>query len=79
MGSLKLPASGSVYFDANAMIYSVEKIQPYLKAPDAIHAATALDVGAALFITNDSGFRRVSGLPVVVLSELLPERQKHRC
>lgn len=148
MGSLNLPASGKVYFDANAMIYSVEKVQPYLdllqgawdaaesgqieiisseislhevlvkplrdgdsllenvyrelllaseevrlipielstveraaqtrartglKAPDAIHAATALDASAALFITNDPGFRRVADLPVVVLSELLAE------
>lgn len=149
MGSLKLPASGRVYFDANAVIYSVEKIQPYLgllqdvwdaaesgqivivssellllevlvkplrdadallqgiyrelllesdevelipmqlpiiehatriraaanlKAPDAIHAATALETSASLFITNDPGFTRVAALPVVVLSELLAGR-----
>jgi predicted nucleic acid-binding protein len=41
-----------------------------LKTPDAIHAATALRAGAALFITNDSAFRRVPGLAVVVLSDL---------
>ncbi len=29
MGSLTLPASGTVYVDANAIIYSVEKIEPY--------------------------------------------------
>ena len=29
MGSLTIPASGSVYFDADALIYSVEKIAPY--------------------------------------------------
>lgn len=29
MGSLTLPESGIVYVDANAVIYSVEKIEPY--------------------------------------------------
>ena len=147
MGPLKLPPSGSIYFDANAMIYSVEKIEPYLdvlqeawdaaesgrieivsseillletlvrplrdaddllesvyrdlllasgevrlfpvelttidraariradaglKTPDAIHAATALEAGVRLFVTNDPGFRRVDGLPLAVLSEFVP-------
>ena len=42
-----------------------------LKTPDAIHAATALSVNCTQFITNDKGFRNVSGLPVIVLSEVL--------
>ena len=29
MGQLMLPSSGSVYVDANVVIYSVEKIDPY--------------------------------------------------
>ena len=29
MGPLKLPSSGTVYVDANCVIYSVEKIEPY--------------------------------------------------
>ncbi len=29
MGSLILPPSGSVYLDANSVIYAVEKIEPY--------------------------------------------------
>ncbi|MGH2593274.1 MAG: type II toxin-antitoxin system VapC family toxin [Anaerolineae bacterium] len=41
-----------------------------LKTPDAIHAATALSQGCALFVTNDPAFRRVLGLPAAVLSEL---------
>lgn len=41
-----------------------------LKTPDAIHAATALRYGCALFITNDTGFRRVPGLPLVLLDEV---------
>jgi predicted nucleic acid-binding protein len=42
-----------------------------LKTPDAIHAATALEAGAALVLTNDSSFRRVPGLAVTVLADLL--------
>ena len=145
MGPLTLPAAGSVYIDANAIIYSVERIEPYrellapmweeagagrftltsselvvletlikplregnvrletlfrsifaaaemelipatlatwedaariraatgLKTSDALHAATALGVGCALFITNDTDFRRVQGLPIVVLDDLV--------
>ena len=145
MGSLTLPTGGSVYVDANAIIYSVERIEPYreLLAPmwqearagrftiasselvvletlikplregnarlemlfrsifaaaetqlvpatlaiwedaariraetglatsDALHAATALSIGCTLFISNDTDFRRVDGLPVVVLDDLV--------
>ena len=145
MGALTIPAAGFVYFDANSVIYSVEKhpiywplLQPLwqaakgktieivsseltlmetlvgplrsgdtalatayeqlfhqaqtrllpitqpilrgaaqlraatkLKNPDAIHAATALNAGCALFVTNDFGFRSVSALPLVILSDLL--------
>ena len=42
-----------------------------LKTPDALHAATALSTGCALFITNDTDFRRVEGLPIVVLDDLI--------
>jgi predicted nucleic acid-binding protein len=42
-----------------------------LKTPDTLHAATALEAGCALFVTNDGAFRRVTGLNVVVLHELL--------
>ena len=47
-----------------------------LKTPDALHAATALRAGCALFITNDTDFRRVQGLPVVVLDDLLAEESQ---
>ena len=43
-----------------------------LKAPDAIHAATALLNGCVLFVTNDSTFRRLSELTVMLLSEMVP-------
>lgn len=42
-----------------------------LKTPDAIHAATALGEGCAHFVTNDAAFRRVPGLNVTVLRDLL--------
>jgi predicted nucleic acid-binding protein len=42
-----------------------------LKTPDAIHAATALIEGCTLFVTNDTLFRRVPGLNVTVLRDLL--------
>ena len=145
MGTLTLPPSGSVYVDANAIVYRVELVQPYLavtiplwnalrageqqvvtselsllevlvkpvqlgdtrlqnvfrrilyntrnfdclpitrsvleiaadlrattrlKTPDAIHAATALDAGCALFVTNDPAFRHVPRLNVALLSEV---------
>ena len=38
---------------------------------DALHAATATQAGCALFITNDADFRRVQGLPIVILDDLI--------
>ena len=150
MGLLILPTGGSVYIDANAIIYSVERIEPYrellapmwqeagagrfalasselvvletlikplregnarlemlfrsifaaaemdlipatlaiwedaariraatgLKTSDALHAATALQAECTLFVTNDGDFRRVQGLPVAVLDDLLVEESQ---
>jgi predicted nucleic acid-binding protein len=42
-----------------------------MKTPDALHAATALATACELFVTNDSGFRRIQGLPVAVLQDLV--------
>lgn len=41
MGRLIVPASGSVYLDANCVIYTVEKIQPYAALLDPIWQAAA--------------------------------------
>jgi len=147
VGNLILPSSGYVYVDANAVIYSVEKIDPYwtllqslwyaaqrgqfivisselimletlvkplkevdtaletcfrefltaskevqlipitlpilehaaslrarmgLKAPDAIHAATALTKRKeVVFVTNDPSFKRIPDLSVIVLQEMI--------
>ena len=150
MGSLTLPIGGLIYLDANALIYSVERVEPYrtllspmwqaaqqgdvtvvtsgltviealvrpirdgneeieaqyreifeasvfqvldvtlpvfeqaariradshLKTPDSLHAATVLDAGCDLFVTNDVEFRRVPGLPTVVLDDLIEEDDK---
>lgn len=42
-----------------------------IKTPDAIHAASALAEGVALFVSNDPVYRRVSGLPLTILDDLL--------
>ena len=150
MGPLILPSSGSVYIDANAIIYSVERIEPYHELPapmweearagrftlasselvlletlirplregnarletlfrsildaaemnlipatlviwedaariradrglatsDALHAATALRSDCALFVTNDTDFRRVQELPIVILDDLIREESR---
>jgi predicted nucleic acid-binding protein len=41
-----------------------------LKTPDALHAATALAARCSLFLTNDTDFRRVPDLPLVILSDI---------
>lgn len=145
MGAIRLPSQGVVYLDSSAIIYSVERNEPYLpllapvwrqaeagqfaivfneiavaetlvrpiregnedleaafravfaapevqlvpvsrhlweeaarlrartglRLPDALHAATALRTVCARFITNDTDFRRIRELPVVVLDDLL--------
>jgi predicted nucleic acid-binding protein len=40
--------------------------------PDAIQLATAIEASADLFVTNDSQLRRVTEIPVAVLSDYLP-------
>jgi len=42
-----------------------------LRTPDALHAATAQLSGCVLFLSNDPGFRKVPGLPLVLLSDVL--------
>jgi len=144
MGGLILPSKGSVYIDANIVIYAIEKIEPYagllaplwlqtgepsftiitseltwletltkplkdrnsalaetyraflkaqemklipvslaiweeaaqlrclgLKTPDALHAATAMNLACELFLTNDKAFTRIPNLPVAVLGNFI--------
>jgi predicted nucleic acid-binding protein len=44
-----------------------------LRTPDALRAATAICCNATGFVTNDPAFRRVAGLEVMVLDDLLKE------
>ena len=59
-------ASYQVFEDAARL-----RAETGLKTPDALHAATALRASCALFITNDTDFRRVQGLPIVILDDLV--------
>ena len=60
-----IPATRELWEDAARL-----RDQTGLKTPDALHAATALRADSACFVTNDADFRRVPGLPVVVLDDL---------
>ena len=63
-----LDASYQVFEDAASI-----RAETGLRTPDAIHAATALLAECTLFVTNDTDFRRVRRLPIVVLEDLLIE------
>ena len=63
-----LEASYPVFEDAAHI-----RAETGLATPDALHAATALRAGCALFITNDTDFRGVVGLPIAVLEDFLAE------
>lgn len=41
------------------------------KTPDAIHAATALLSNCDYLVSNDTGFRRLAGIDVTILSDLV--------
>lgn len=45
------------------------RAQLKFKLPDAIHAATALDQGCTVMLTNDAGFRKTPGMRCVLLSD----------
>ncbi|HSV13053.1 MAG TPA: PIN domain-containing protein [Tepidisphaeraceae bacterium] len=44
---------------------------PGVRTPDAIHTATARMHNCVMFLTNDAGFRRIPGLPVVLLDDVV--------
>ena len=48
------------------------RAQHNIRVPDALQIATAIEADATLFITNDKQFKRVSGIEVVLLDDLLP-------
>ena len=48
---------------------AVIRVRHGLRSPDALHAASCLQFGAAhLFLTGDAAFQRVVGLNVMVLT-----------
>lgn len=47
------------------------RAEPGLRTPDAIHAAVALTEGCTHLLTNDTHFRRVSGLEVLLLQDFV--------
>jgi predicted nucleic acid-binding protein len=44
-----------------------------LKAPDALQAATAVAASATGFVSSDTDFKRIKGLDVVLLEDLLSQ------
>jgi hypothetical protein len=63
VGSVILPPTGSIYLDSSALIYSVETHPAYWPLLEPVwQAARAGQIPA---------FRKVPGLPVTVLSDLL--------
>ena len=61
MGELVLPASGSVYLDANGFIYSVERIEPYYTILDRLWQATKDQ--QAMVITSELTLLEVMVMP----------------
>jgi predicted nucleic acid-binding protein len=61
-----LPISRPILKNA-AQLRSVKNI----KAPDAIHASTAIQHSCTIFLTNDRGFQNTPGLPVMILDQVI--------
>jgi predicted nucleic acid-binding protein len=41
-----------------------------LRTPDALHVASAISTACDAFLTNDTGIKRVTELPILILDEL---------
>lgn len=63
-----IPATRELWEDAARI-----RANTGLKTPDALHAATAQRAGCTAFFTNDTDFRHVEDLPVIVLDDFLAE------
>jgi predicted nucleic acid-binding protein len=44
----------------------------HLRMPDAIHFATAAEMGCAMFLTNDAALRQISGVSTTYLGDVIP-------
>lgn len=61
-----LPITQAILLEAARLRAAI----PALSTPDALHAATALLHGCVLFVTNDTGFRHVPGLPLTIRDDV---------
>lgn len=61
-----LPITQDVLYEAARLRAEL----PPLRTPDAIHAATARAQPCDVLVTNDKGFRRIPGMPIVILDTL---------
>jgi predicted nucleic acid-binding protein len=61
-----LPVLRDLLIDAAAVRASTQ-----LKLPDAIHAATALRANCTTFLTNDRQLKKLTDIPVILLSEVI--------
>ena len=61
-----VPVSRSILMEAAQV-----RAHTQLKLPDAIHAATALSDNCTTFLTNDRQLKKLTDIPVVLLSETI--------
>lgn len=61
-----VPVLRDLLIDAAAV-----RARTQLKLPDAIHAATALQANCTTFLTNDRQLKKLTDIPVVLLSEVI--------
>jgi predicted nucleic acid-binding protein len=62
-----LPIDQTVLLEAA----KIRALSSSVRTPDAIHRATAAVHRCSLLVTNDTGFRGMQGVPVVILQDLL--------
>ena len=55
-----------------AVLAAQLRVQYRLKLPDAIQLATALDIGAAAFVTHDRDFSHVTGIEILTGAHSTP-------
>jgi predicted nucleic acid-binding protein len=67
-GLILYPATQSICERA-ALVRSTHK---WLRTPDALQVATALEYGAHMIVTNDERWRRLTEIPVVILRDYMP-------
>lgn len=60
------PMDFETFFQAGAL-----RANLWLKTPDALHVASAMQAGCTLFLTNDAGIRVPEGMKLLLLSDFL--------